>query len=147
MRIYIETEVENDIEKVWKRFDKQLFIELSPLFPKVNILRFDGCQKDDVVKLEINFVFSKQLWESYISENVVNENSCYFTDVGRTLPFFLKSWNHQHLLIKKGEKTLIIDNITFQSFGFLMNFLIYPMLYLQFWMRKPIYKKYFRKTI
>jgi ligand-binding SRPBCC domain-containing protein len=144
MKIYIETEVEQNWKEVWKRFDKQLFIKLSPTFPTVNILQFDGCKQGDVVKLEINFVFFKQIWKSNISENVEKEDSVYFVDVGTELPFFLKNWHHQHLIIKKGEKTLIVDNITFQSYTFL-NWFVYPFLYLQFWRRKPIYRNYFKK--
>jgi ligand-binding SRPBCC domain-containing protein len=144
MKIYLETEVEQNWKEVWKKFDKQLFIKLSPPFPKVNILQFDGSKQGDLVKLEINFVFFKQIWESYISESVEKEDSAYFIDIGSQLPFFLKYWKHQHLIVKKGEKTLIIDNINFQSYSF-ANWFVYPLLYLQFWMRKPIYKKYFKK--
>jgi ligand-binding SRPBCC domain-containing protein len=47
-------------------------------------------------------------------------------------------------MVKDDEGTIIIDDITFRTPSILTDYLFYPLLYLQFLYRKPIYKKVFR---
>jgi len=145
MRISIETAVNQSIDSVWSGFDQSLFGKLAPPFPPVNLLRFDGSEQGDEVHLELNFIFFKQIWVSVITENVKTDKEIYFIDRGTRLPFFLKFWQHKHRIVKsvdmkRGIHSLIIDEIEFESpFGFLL----YPVLFLQFLYRKPIYRKIF----
>ena len=145
MKINIQTPVRQNIEQVWSGFNESLFTQLSPPFPPVNLLRFDGSEKGDEVHLELNLLIFKQLWISLITENEKTTEEIYFIDEGIKLPFFLSSWKHRHRIVKaidekKQTQSLIIDEIEFESpFGFL----IYPALYLQFLYRRPIYQKIF----
>ncbi len=129
--------------KVWDGFDESLFVKLSPPFPFVKLLQFDGSTKGDRVGLELNFILFKQKWISDIIDNGKNEDQIYFIDKGVVLPFFLKKWQHRHILKKYGEGTKIIDDIEYSTGTFLTDILMFPALYLQFLYRKPVYKKIF----
>ena len=143
MKLIIKTKVEQDIQSVWQGFNEKLFIKLSPPFPPVKLLRFDGSLKGDKVALELNFLLFKQVWESLITEQNENKEEIYFVDKGVQLPFFLKKWKHKHRIIKDGEGSIIADEIEFSAPIPGMELLLYPTLWLQFAYRKPIYKKVF----
>ena len=145
MKITIETPVEQDYLSVKAGFDETLFSKLSPPFPPVKLLRFDGSAKGDIVTLELNFIFFKQKWTSEITDDQTDEREFYFIDEGIELPFFLKTWRHKHRIIKNDTGSVIRDEITYQGPLGLMTLLLYPALYLQFLYRKPIYKKIFKK--
>lgn len=131
--------------EVWSGFDKKLFEALSPKFPKVRLLRFDGCEKGDEVHLELVFPFFVQNWNSQIIESGKDHRGYYFIDQGIQLPFFLTYWEHKHHIKKSGEETIIADEIYFKAYNFLFECLIYPVLWLTFIQRKPIYKRIFKK--
>lgn len=143
MRIKVKTDVHASLERVRAGFTKDLFLLLNPPFPSVKIRRFDGCKRGDRVNLELNFLFFKQAWESLITENIDTEREFSFLDEGVALPFFLKSWKHHHLVIRDNGKTWIIDDIHFSTPFVVTNYLLYPILYLQFLYRKPVYRKFF----
>lgn len=145
MRIRISTKVKQSYQKVFDGFTKDLFLKLNPPFPPVKLLRFDGCNKDDKVILRLNFIFFKQIWESLITDNQEKDKEIYFIDEGVKLPFFLKKWKHQHI-IQEDENggAKIVDYIQFKTPFLLSNYIFYPILYLQFLYRKPIYRKVFR---
>ncbi len=145
MKITIKTAVNQPIEAVWNGFNESLFTKLAPPFPPVKLLRFDGSEEGDEVHLELNFIFFKQTWVSIITENIKTEKEIYFIDKGIKLPFFLNFWQHKHRIVKavdmkRGIYSLIIDEI---EFGSPFGILLYPILFLQFLYRKPIYKKIF----
>jgi ligand-binding SRPBCC domain-containing protein len=143
MKLIIETQVEQEYLQVKKGFDESLFTKLSPPFPPVKLLRFDGSSKGDLVSLELNFIFFKQKWTSEIIEDQTDEKEFYFIDKGIELPFFLKKWIHKHRIIKNGENAIIRDEIDYQAPFLLLTWLLYPAMLLQFAYRKPIYKKIF----
>ncbi len=145
MRIALQTHVEKSLPNVKAGFNESLFSRLSPPFPPVKILRFEGSKAGDIVSLELNFVLFKQTWTSKITEDKSNESEFYFVDEGIELPFFLKKWKHKHRIIKSEKGTLIRDEIDFQAPFALMTLLLYPALLAQFLYRKPIYRKVFRK--
>jgi ligand-binding SRPBCC domain-containing protein len=144
MKINIETPVEQDYLKVKEGFNESLFTKLSPPFPPVKLIRFDGSKKGDLVTLELNFIFFKQKWTSEITEDETTNLEFYFVDKGVELPFFLKEWQHKHRIIKSTKGSIIRDEITFKSGFSLLTLLLYPALFVQFIYRKPIYKKIFR---
>ncbi|SMD42494.1 Ligand-binding SRPBCC domain-containing protein [Aquiflexum balticum DSM 16537] len=144
MKINIETKVDQNYLAVKEGFDETLFTKLSPPFPPVKLLRFDGSKKGDIVSLELNFLLFKQKWTSEIIEDNTTSKEFYFVDKGVQLPFFLKEWRHRHRLIKVGENTVIRDEITYKGAFGIFTVLLYPALYLQFLYRKPIYKKIFK---
>ncbi|MDF9801247.1 ligand-binding SRPBCC domain-containing protein [Catalinimonas alkaloidigena] len=143
MNIKISTAVEQPYQTVMQGFNEELFMRLNPPFPPVRLLRFDGCKKGDAVALELNFIFFKQQWLSKIVEDDFDQEEFYFIDKGTRLPFFLKYWHHRHRIIKNSQGSTIVDDITFKSPSPLLDFLLWPVLWLQFLYRKPIYKKIF----
>lgn len=144
MRIIITTNVNQNYKTVFQGFTKTLFLALAPPFPKVNLLRFDGCEKGDQVHLEIDMIFFKQRWDADIIESSERKNEHYFIDNGSKLPFFLKTWRHHHRIIgKENNSTDIVDDFEYTTPFFLFDYLMYPVFYLQFAARSPIYKKVF----
>jgi ligand-binding SRPBCC domain-containing protein len=144
MKLTIQTRVEQDYLSVKNGFDQTLFQKLSPPFPPVKLLRFDGSSTGDLVVLELNFLFFKQRWTSEITEDSTEEKEFYFIDEGIELPFFLKTWRHKHRVIQDGTGSLIRDEINYTApFGW-MTVLLYPALLVQFAFRIPIYKRLFK---
>ncbi|HEY0110143.1 MAG TPA: hypothetical protein VGB67_10975 [Fibrella sp.] len=143
MKITIRTYVNCPLPAVWAGFDQSLFNRLSPPFPPVRVLRFDGCMTGDVVSLELNFILFRQVWNSDIIDQKETEDEIYFIDQGTKLPFFLKAWHHKHRLIRQGEGTVIADEITFQTPNRLLDYVMYPLMWVQFAYRKPIYRRAF----
>ncbi|MFT6970180.1 MAG: ligand-binding SRPBCC domain-containing protein [Roseivirga sp.] len=143
MKISVSTKVSQSMLEVAKGFDEKLFTALSPPFPKVQLKRFDGSTKGDIISLELDFIFFKQLWTSEIIDNSVSENRFEFIDSGIELPFFLKYWRHQHVILEQAEGSTIVDNIEFKTPFIIFDYLMYPLMYLQFVYRRPIYKKLF----
>ena len=143
MKITIETHVRQSYLQVKEGFNESLFKKLSPPFPPVKLLQFDGSSKGDLVSLELNFIFFKQKWTSEITEDQTNDQEFYFIDQGVELPFFLNKWTHKHRIIKDGENSIIRDEINYQAPFLILSWLLFPAMLLQFAYRKPIYKKIF----
>ena len=143
MKINIETKVNQSLQTVWQGFDLALFKKLSPPFPPVEIKEFGGCLKGDKVHLRLNFLLFKQDWISDIIDQQTTEQEIFFIDRGSKVPFFLAEWHHKHRLIKDDSGTIIRDEITFKTPFLLTNYIFYPLIYLQFLYRKPIYRKIF----
>ncbi len=146
MKLTIQTKVEENFLKVKEGFTEALFTRLSPPFPPVKLLRFDGSSKGDSVTLELNFLLFKQKWTSTITEDKTDDKEFYFIDQGVELPFFLKYWSHKHRIIRSGKDTLIRDEIEYSAPFGLLSLLLYPAMLLQFAYRIPIYKKVFKHS-
>ncbi|GAB3964923.1 hypothetical protein GCM10028806_03240 [Spirosoma terrae] len=145
MHLLLKTQVNQSITQVWNGFDRNLFIRLSPPFPPVNLIRFDGCLEGDVVHIKLNFFVMQQDWISLIVDQQTTDSEIYFVDQGTTLPFFLTSWHHRHrLLMNPTGGTLIVDDIVFRTPYKLTDVLLYPFMWLLFVYRKPIYRQRFR---
>lgn len=145
MHLILTTPVRQSLAQVWAGFDRALFDQLAPPFPPVEVVRFDGCLTGDVVHLRLNFIFFKQDWISDIIDQQTTSDEIFFVDEGTKLPFFLRYWQHRHRLVRDpgtGD-TLVIDDITFRTPTLLTDYLFYPLLWLQFAYRKPIYKRVF----
>lgn len=146
MNFKITTTVSTPFRQVFRLFTKELFIKLSPPFPRLKLLRFDGSNTQDHVAVELDFLLFKQEWESVIVEKKESKEEIYFVDEGIKLPFFLKKWKHKHRIIQKDNKQAeIIDEIEFETPFKPLDILLYPILYFQFAYRKPIYQKVFGK--
>ncbi|GAB4014590.1 hypothetical protein GCM10028808_37490 [Spirosoma migulaei] len=149
MHIVLKTRVNQPLLAVWAGFTRALFERLTPAFPPVKVVRFDGCLRGDVVHLQLNFLFFQQDWISLIVDQQTGQEEIYFIDQGTQLPFFLSHWKHRHGLRRSvdlqtgSEQTIIIDDITFKTPFLLTNYLFYPVLWLQFAYRKPIYRRVF----
>ena len=145
MRLVIKTKVAQDMESVWKGFNEQLFKQLNPPFPLVNLKRFDGSETGNEVHLELNFILFKSQWVSLITEHAKQEDEIYFVDEGIRLPALFKYWRHKHRVVKDGENSIIVDDITFKSFSPVLDVFLLPALYGQFLYRKPVYKRFFSR--
>lgn len=146
MRIYIETQVCNTVINIADKFNEDLFKKLSPPLPPVKVVRFDGCKTGNLVCLELNFLLFKQKWVSEITAHTENRSLFTFTDIGTQLPFFLKKWQHIHAVKALNEsKSWVIDDIDFSTGYLLADVFIYPLMWLQFAYRIPIYKRYLSK--
>lgn len=146
MTICIETAVEKNYLEVKAGFTEYLFKRLAPPFPPVKVLRFDGCTTGDQVALELNFLLFRQKWISLITEDGTDEKEFYFVDEGIELPFFLGKWNHRHRVISRQKGSLIRDEIEYSGPYSWLTPLLFPVLWLQFWYRKPIYQKVFKNS-
>jgi len=147
MKLNIRTTVAKSYWEVWLGFDETLFRKLSPPFPPVKVVRFDGCKEGDIVSLELNFLFFKQRWTSLITVQETTDSEIFFVDKGTQLPFFLAFWQHRHRIIKDQNQAIIADEIEFQTPFLLTDYLFYPLLWLQFAYRKPIYRKVFKSQL
>lgn len=143
MKITITTKVTQGYLQVKEGFNSSLFTQLSPPFPPVKLIQFDGSKKGDIVTLQLNFLLFKQTWTSEIIDDQTTASEFYFIDKGIKLPFFLKYWKHKHRIIKDGSASKIGDEIEFKAPFALMTLLLYPVMYLQFAYRIRIYKKVF----
>ena len=150
MHLILKTQVDQSLPQVWGGFNRALFDQLNPIFPPVNVVRFDGCLPGDVVHLQLNFLLFRQDWVSLIVDQQTTNEEINFTDQGTRLPFFLTYWKHHHRLRRSSvdktgkNQTIIIDDITFRTRFLLTDYMLYPFMWLQFACRKPVYKRVFR---
>tara|TARA_R110002049_G_scaffold219020_2_gene390742 strand:- start:606 stop:1028 length:423 start_codon:yes stop_codon:yes gene_type:complete len=140
MNITLRSKVDENLTAVYSRFNGELFKYLLP--PGAQLIEFDGSKKGDIVHLRLPLVGE---WISEITENGASENSYYFIDEGKKLPFPLKKWKHKHILITSGQQTIIEDNMNFSSGNIIIDVLIYPALLISFLPRVWQYKSYFNK--
>lgn len=149
MHLLLKTPVRQSPPTVWAGFNRDLFDRLSPPFPPVDVVRFDGCKRGDTVHLRLNFLLFRQDWVSLIVDQQTIEtgngiDEIFFVDHGTKLPFFLTYWQHRHRLLRlPSGGTVIADDISFRTPFRLMDYLLYPVLWLQFAYRKPIYRRVF----
>ncbi len=146
MNFSIKTSVKAHYLDVAKGFTLELFKALAPAFPRVKVLRFDGCEKGHQVWIELNLFLFKQRWDTHIVENGQNEQEWYFIDEGTVMPFPLKTWKHIHQVLNQADGTSqIVDNIYYSTGSKILDYLMFPLFYQQFSARGPIYKKIFLK--
>ena len=147
MKILLSTTVKGNPKSIMKRFGESLFKALAPPGIRLELIQFDGSKKGDKVHLKmfpLGISFLKQEWISVITEHGAKEDSAWFIDEGQQLPWFIRSWRHQHIVQKLNQtESIIIDYITYKSSFFLIAWLLYPVMLLQFYYRKPIYRRYF----
>jgi len=143
MKIKLTSKVRGGYTKVFEAFDKNLFLYLLPAGAK--LIQFGGSKKGD--RVEILFVFPlKSTWLSEIVEDGKGQDYFYFIDIGKKLPFGLKSWHHRHVVRKEDEDHSIIeDHMEFSTGNALIDIVFYPGLYLAFLPRVWQYKRYFNK--
>jgi ligand-binding SRPBCC domain-containing protein len=145
MEFKITTKVGQDYKTVFSKFDLYFFKLLKPPLIGFKVNRFDGCEPGDEVHVEINTFGWKQEWKALIIEKTETNNEIYFIDEGLQLPRPLKKWRHKHIIAKFIDSSIIIDNIAYSTNSIFLDILLYPVMYLQFFLRKGVYKSYFKK--
>ena len=144
MKLRISTSVAQNYNQVFDQFDERLLKQLTPPGMQLKLIEFDGSKKGGVVHLEVTILrLLKQEWYNEITEFERGEQRNYFVDEGVKLPGLFKYWRHEHSIEKDGTGTRIVDNITYKSPFLLLDWLLWPTLFLQFAYRKPIYKRMF----
>lgn len=145
MRLMLKTRVRGNYKKVFAGFDHTLLLKLTPPGMKVELLHADPPEKvGGRIRLKVTiFGILRQNWENEFSSYELREDECHFVDTGLTMPFPVRLWRHDHRVLRDGENAIILDDVTFGSGFFLMDWLLYPIMWLQFKYRKPIYQKHF----
>jgi ligand-binding SRPBCC domain-containing protein len=143
MKIIIKTRIQQNYLEIKKRFDHKLFLKLSPPFPKVKLVRFDGCEVNHEVHIILNANTPvAQNWVSKITQSITNDTEFSFIDVGMTLPAPLKKWTHHHKVLKVDDNfSVVVDDIEYFTYHSFLDAIIFPALYLTFYYRKKIYQR------
>lgn len=143
LNIKLQTQVNGNYKDVMKQFDLKLFEALKPKGANMEIVEFTGSKKGDVVHIKFNSPIKAE-WISHITGHGEDESECFFIDEGVKLPFPLTYWKHRHIVKKlKSDSSIIIDDIKFMGPNILITFILYPFIFLGFYPRKKIYRKYF----
>jgi len=145
MTIVLRTPVKGNYLNVIKAFDKKLFEALKPSVGELEIVKFTGSQKGDIVHIQFLKPIKAE-WISEIVEDEITEDKAWFIDEGKLLPWPLASWRHQHIVEKIDENnSMVVDHMTFLGGNFFMTLLLYPAIFFGFYPRKRIYKKFFKE--
>lgn len=144
MRIDLNTIVEEDLEDVWRRFDRRLFDKLSAPWMPVTVERFDGLGEGDELHLKLGQGPVGLRWVSRIEDVRHQPSEISYVDLGISLPLPLRSWRHKHRLLKRpGGGSLIRDEIEYSTGSSLVDASIYGVIYAQFAWRQPVYRREF----
>jgi ligand-binding SRPBCC domain-containing protein len=145
MNIKLKTKVDGNYKDIMRQFDLKLFEALKPRYGNMEIIQFTGSKSGDKVHLQFNSPLKAE-WISIIIDHGETKTSSFFIDEGIKLPFPLSYWRHKHIVQKITNSTsYIIDDITFKGPFFLLTWILYPAIYIGFYPRQKIYKKYFNK--
>ena len=143
MNIQIRTKVDGNYKDIMRQFDRKLFEALKPSLADMEVVSFTGSKTGDKVHIRFNSPIKTE-WISLITDHGENEKESFFIDEGVQLPFPLSYWQHKHIVRKITNTTsYIIDDMTFKGPNFIISWLLYPAIYIGFYPRKKIYKKYF----
>ena len=146
MHVILRTAVAQPPAQVLAGFTRELFIALAPPFPKLRLLRFDGCRTGDQVEIELDTLVKRLPWTSLIvDDGQLADGTLFFVDEGQTLPPPLRYWRHRHL-IQPGPQggSIIVDDLEYRTATPALDALLYPAIWAQFAWRKPIYRRWFR---
>ena len=146
MHLILRTVVPQSPAQVMAGFTRELFLALAPPFPKLRLLRFDGCHTGDQVEIELDTIVKRLRWTSLIVEDgQLPDGTHFFVDEGQILPLPLRYWRHRHLLEPGPDGScVIIDNLEYRTGSRLLDTLVYPAMWAQFAWRQPIYRRWFR---
>ena len=145
MRVVLRTPVPQAPAQVMAGFTQALFVALAPPFPKLRVLRFDGCRTGDKVEIELDTLIKRLPWTSLITDDGVRpDGTHFFVDEGQTLPPPLRYWQHQHR-IEPGPAggSVIVDDLEYRTTSRWLDALLYPAMWAQFAWRRPIYRRWF----
>ncbi|WP_149867244.1 SRPBCC family protein [Solirubrum puertoriconensis] len=142
----LRTPVAQAPAQVWAGFTCQLFLDLAPPLPQLRLLRFDGCQRGDLVEIEMHLgPLRLARWTSLITEHgELPSGGRYFVDLGQQLPAPLRYWQHRHLMeAAPNGGTVIVEDLEYRTASLVLDALLYPLVWAQFAWRRPIYRRYF----
>ena len=145
MHVTLRTAVAQPPAQVMAGFTRALFVALAPPFPRLRVLRFDGCRTGDQVEIELNTLVARLPWTSLIvDDGHLPDGTLFFVDEGQRLPPPLRYWRHRHLIQPgPGGSSIIVDALEYRTTSPLLDALLYPAMWAQFAWRKPIYRRWF----
>lgn len=144
MRITIYTLVQYPFEDVVRAFGPGLLLKLTPPGTKLSIRRFDGIFRDAAMDFEIEVPFRTMRWTGHITHFHDGSRWWGFSDCGDRMPAGLKKWQHTHLVIRQGDRTLIVDRIRFSGKNTFFTATWTVLTLLMMGIRPYRYKKHFR---
>ena len=145
MRVVVRTFVSQAPAQVMAGFTRALFEALAPPFPKLRVLRFDGCRTGDKVEIELDTVVKRLPWTSLITDDGLRpDGTHFFIDEGQVLPTPLRYWRHHHR-IEPGPNggSAIVDDLEYRTASWLLDAVLYPAMWTQFAWRRPVYRRWF----
>lgn len=148
MRLLIKTRVSGNYQKVFAGFDESLLLKLTPPGMKLRLVKADPPdQVGGGIHLHVTVLgIIRQEWKNDFHSHEIKENECHFVDVGRLMPFPFKYWRHDHRVQRDGDNARIVDDITYRCRLKLLEWLVFPIVWLQFRYRRPIYRRHFGKV-
>ncbi|GAA4036722.1 hypothetical protein GCM10022409_22050 [Hymenobacter glaciei] len=146
MRVTLGTPVSQAPAQVMAGFTRALFEALAPPFPKLRVLRFDGCRAGDQVEIELDAGLKRLAWTSLITDAGVRpDGTHFFIDEGQVLPPPLRYWHHHHRIEPgPGGGSVIVDDLEYRTASRLLDVVLYPAMWAQFAWRQPIYRRWFK---
>ena len=145
MKILLKSRVKKDFHRVVSGYNEALFRFLMPPLGLLRLLRYDGQNPGDIVHLRFGIplindfkVVIRNAWTS------PKEYRC--ADRGLVMPFGIRFWQHTHRVVSLNENnTALIDLIEFKTDWWLLDLLIYPLLFLFFLPRTWQYARYYKQ--
>ncbi|GGK89318.1 hypothetical protein ACD591_18465 [Rufibacter glacialis] len=145
MKLHLQIPVAQPYQVVLEGFTVDLFKALSPPFPRLKILRFDGSFPGDRVEIALQIGPVRQRWTSLITEREVREQEAWFVDEGQELPAPLTYWRHKHLITQHNGHSIIHELIEYRTRFRALDLLLYPVMSAVFGQRKAVYQRFFGK--
>jgi len=144
MRIVFKTTIDRDLFTVSGSFDEQLFKYLMPPLGFAKIVRYEGQEHGNIVEIGFRIPFMRN-WIVVIKDSWKHSREFVFVDRGLQVPLGIYYWQHIHKIVSLGKnRCVIIDDIEFESSFILQDYINYVLLYLMFFPRRYLYRKYFR---
>jgi ligand-binding SRPBCC domain-containing protein len=146
MRLQIKTSVQGNHVEVFKRFDHSLLLQLTPPGMRMELLHFEEPHlPGSCIRIRVTILgLIRQNWENVFSDYDIGPAECHFVDTGRKMPFPMRRWRHDHRVIADGaDRAIINDDVTFETGFLLTDWLLRPIMWLQFRYRRPIYRRLF----
>lgn len=141
-RISIKTEVKGSAIAVFDLFDEKLFDFLAPPSWLAKKVLYEGTSIGNKVAMQFFLPFSSRM-EVEITSKLNDGRKYWFVDEGILLPFGIKSWKHQHIVIDQGDCSIIHDCIDFSTSNRILDVMYFPIFYMAFKGRTKPYQKYF----
>ena len=130
-----------DLVKARDTFNDIKFLKYLISFQPVKIIEWQGTFDGAIAHMRFWFFGWKDFKVEH-GDNYKDEYSFSFKDHGIKLPFGLKQWVHEHIVIKRGRNIEIIDKIIFSGNNKLILLMIYPILIAPIFLRKVLYHTY-----
>jgi ligand-binding SRPBCC domain-containing protein len=145
MRIRFVTTVMAPYKVVTKGFNRKLLEYLLPPFSFIR--RYEGQQPGDIIDLRLRVPFTTN-WTVIIKDSWHSFKEYGFADRGLRVPMGIKYWQHSHRVVTRNDdSSFIIDDIEYETSYIILDYILYIPLFLSFYRRKFLYKKYFEKII